>query len=261
MAEPSTVNDKPNAKNILAIGLMLIPAFSLLFASLHYSILFANFSGLQLNILTVGDYLDKAVEFIPSTVIFMFPMVALAFWLSPPQHQTESQQTYYKRVGGSKNIDKWGGMLMDTSLIVGVVIIIFFKPIYSILLNAVFIYILILPVIYRILLKHMPHKILKVIMTRPSIYSMLLLVIFIFNIISNAQSEANGIKHSEADSTVYLVDIIEAGYIRKNGHYLILEDKNWHEISKFKIEALDERNLACLLGVKYLCPKDKNSNL
>ena len=57
---------------ILKLLLAIVPVLSLIVAALHYFVLFMSFNGISTSLLTVKDYLDKSVEFIPVVLLFVY---------------------------------------------------------------------------------------------------------------------------------------------------------------------------------------------
>ena len=91
--------------NGLKIVIAIVPSFSLIMACLYYSVFFSNFDGLDLNILTVSDYFNKAVELIPVAVFVVFALL-FALFMYPPRHETESVEEHYRRIGGSAKMSR-----------------------------------------------------------------------------------------------------------------------------------------------------------
>ena len=50
-----------------------------------------------------------------------------------------------------------------------------------------------------------------------------------------------------------MVDIIDAGYLKKEDRKLVLFDKGWVEISSFEIDEPTVKSLGCSMGFKFSC--------
>ena len=65
---------------ILKLLLAVVPVLSLIVAALHYFVLFMSFSGISTSLLSVKDYLDKSVEFIPVVLLLVFVGLSLGMF-------------------------------------------------------------------------------------------------------------------------------------------------------------------------------------
>ena len=101
MEDANTTVQKSPFWDGVKILLASVPSFSLFLASLYYFTFFLHFEGLNLNILSLKDYFDKSIEFIP-IVAGMVIFFLVQLFLRPPQLTNETDSQYYNRIGGSK---------------------------------------------------------------------------------------------------------------------------------------------------------------
>jgi len=237
-----------------------VPALAIVMSSLYYWVFFSNFDGLEPNILSVGDYFDKAVEFIPCAILVLFGL-AFALLLYPPKFQEETDGEYLNRIGGSKKAWSVHDKFLSLFIYVGVPVVLLralffvswyeFIQMYSILLM--------FPIIalYKNVEKHFSANLQKVLYTRVGLLILIGLMISTVYIVRNATMEASEIKSSNVPET-QLIDIINAGYLSKKADQLILKDKDQREITRLTIEEPSNESIACIVGLKFSCPKSKN---
>ena len=246
--------------NTLKVIIAVVPSFSLIMACLYYSVFFSNFEGLTLNILTLSDYFNKAVELIPLALFVIFGLM-FALFMYPPKHEGESEEEHYNRIGGSKktyeNIDRV--FLFSLFTILPAIIIfkfftltfrefVFFTP-------SMFMFYIIMFI--RSIEKHFSPRLRDIVYTRISLLIFIGVFVASHNVMNNSLADAHRLREVGSEN-VALVDIIEAGYLKKENRELVLYDDAWVKIVSYNIEKPSEKSLGCSLGFKFSCPKGEN---
>lgn len=263
MTENKVVPAKSSTWDQVKILLTIIPSFSLILACGYYFVFFRNFDGLNLNILTVADYFNKSVEFIP-TVALVFLMLTFGLWSYPPRFTGESKEEHYKRIGGTPgmwaSLDKLDSLVLKIGIPLSVFMMLLFMPIYhSSQLLPILLLFYVIPIL-MLVTKHIPTDMQNRIFKRSNIYLGILITMSTVYIYASAQDDAHSIQRETENSKAVLVDIFEAGYLKKQGDELVFSDKNWKEITKVKIEYLGEQSYACSWGLKLICRSEKKTS-
>ena len=134
-----------------------VPSYSLIMACLYYSVFFANFKGLDLNILTLSDYFNKAVEFIPLAFFTIFGLL-FALFMYPPKHKSETDEEHRKRIGFPRKIDeilhKSLTILLYTGVPIFIAFLFFTMPLREFLYGTTFFFLLYIILFMQKMRKH-----------------------------------------------------------------------------------------------------------
>lgn len=238
----------------IKIGLAVIPSFSLVLSCLYYFFLFAHFDGLNLNILSVKDYLDKSIEFIP-VVGLLLVVVLLNLFLYPPRFKNETEQEHYKRIGGSAKIWKWHDIVFPIAATVGIIFsaATVLTPKHFLLTLCTLLVFVFFGKILLTIQKHTPVGFSERYMTKPNLYLFLGLLLVFIHVGRLAIDDAHMVKANPSHFEPRLIDVLEVGYLKQIGLNVVLEDKKGEVLVKVPISNYDSRSVFCRLGFKFAC--------
>lgn len=246
--------------NSLKVIAAVIPSFSLVMACLYYVVFFSNFDGLELNILTLSDYFNKAVEFIPLAFYVLFGLL-FAVFIYPPKHDDETIEQHHQRIGGSEKtynrLDRFFLIMLFTAMPVCVVTSFFTLTMHYFLMIAPAIFLFWIIFFLNKMSKHFPLALRNTIYTSMNLFLFIGIFVGANTVLRTSLNDARDIRKLDAAETI-LIDIIDAGYLKKEKRTLVLFDKEWEEISVYEIQEPTTESFGCSVGFKFSCVKEKN---
>ena len=120
---------------ILKLLLAIVPVLSLIVAALHYFVLFMSFNGISTSLLTVKDYLDKSVEFIPVVLLFVYVCIISGTFSDDGNKnkleglsKEEVLQHYEDHIGRLKKQIKWSKLFSFSCAAILFLLLVFWLP-------------------------------------------------------------------------------------------------------------------------------------
>lgn len=249
----------PNVLPTLKLALGILPAYALSLACTYYYTLFSNFNGLRLNILDIKDYLNKSVEFLP---LALFASAFLFFFLVKGSDSfprvDETIEDFFKRKNTTYEKYQKNSLRQHKFMIAGTAILflamfLFFPFSFFVRGLAMLAITVITFLVYLSFRTKNADSFVTKFLTESWVIIGLFLIAFHLSIFQIAMSDAFRIKDPNTITESNLVDIIGAGYLKRDGITLVLEDTNGNVISRYPFRHSDRRSIACRWGVRFTC--------
>jgi len=245
---------------ILKLLLAVVPVLSLIVAALHYYLLFMSFRGMSTSLLTVKDYLDKSVEFIPVVLLLVFVGLSLGMFSEdedkkklkelPPE---EVIQHYDKRIKRLETGAKWTKIIAYTCLIILLLRIVFWSPsVFSLSILSFIIFVTLILTNGRRMVKHVGRiKFANSTVIDGNIPFFGLFCLVFIGILSGVNTSID-VYSETLNEEVILIDVIEVGYLKKQDSMVSLESRTGDLIFQIQISDDDYKTYGCLFAEKYL---------